>query len=109
MEYKYEQIKKHVESSINETGRDGWRVVAFSEDVIFGSGCRWDVIYKREDDWATTGEMVEYKLVTAEGKIIPNIEKYTRFGWRLVSFSNNTTFGSSGNYDLIFERTIVVK
>lgn len=105
MEYKFETIKSHIESSINKTAEDGWRVVGFSEVVIFGSGVRWEVIYKRDSNWRETRERYEYKRVGGRNHILSTIEEYERRGWRFVSFSNSTTLGSSTSFDLIFERT----
>ena len=108
-EYKFESLKKNIIKNINDAAREGWRVVAYSASNIFGSSYRYDVIFEREkDSLKNTDITVEYKIVTAKDNILQQINEYTLKGYKLVSFSNNTTFGASINYDLVFERTIKI-
>lgn len=108
-EYKYMSLMKNIINSMNDAARDGWRVIAYSASNVFGSTFKYDVIFERDlDRLERTDVTVEYKILTTKGDIIQQIENYTLKGFRLVSFSNLTIFGSSLKYDLIFERTIKI-
>jgi hypothetical protein len=109
-EYKYENLKKNITKSINETALEGWRVIAYSASNIFGSSTSYDVIYQRDVNYVENNDTTtEYTIVTTKGNIVDKINEHTKKGYKLVSFSNITIFGSSSTkYDLIFERTIKV-
>ena len=106
MEYKVERIKRHLESSINDIARDGWRVACFTEDLAFGVGLSWIVVFKRDDNWRRNDDAYDYKLVTVSGKIRDNVEKYASRGWEPVAISSSTALGVTTEYDIIFERKI---
>lgn len=108
-EYKYVLLKKNIINTINDLAREGWKLVAYSASNVFGSSVKYDVIFERDSDIPKNAENVtEYKIVTTKGNIIEQINAYSLKGYRFVSFSNNTAFGSTINYDLVFERTIKI-
>ncbi len=108
-EYKHVILRKKVIDNINDAAREGWRVVAYSGRNILGSSLMYDVIFERDIDRSKSSDVtVEYIIVTTKGSIVEQINEYTLKGYKLVSFSNITTFGSTLSNDLVFERTIKI-
>lgn len=108
-EYKYVSLRKNIINTINDVAKEGWKLVAYSASNVFGSSIKYDVIFERDSDSLKSDENItEYKIVTTKGIIIDQINEYSLKGYKFVSFSNNTTFGSSISYDLVFERTIKI-
>ena len=108
-EYKHVILRKKVIDNINDAAREGWRVVAYSGRNILGSSLMYDVIFERDIDISKSSDVtVEYIIVTTKGSIVEQINEYTLKGYKLVSFSNITTFGSTLSNDLVFERTIKI-
>lgn len=109
-EYKYDNLKKDISKSINNSASEGWRLIAYSANNLFGSSNSYDVIYERDVNFIHSSDVtIEYIIVTTKGDIVEKIKKHSVNGYRLVSFTNLTLFGStSTKYDLIFERVIKI-
>lgn len=108
-EYRHVVLSKKAIDHINDAARDGWRVIAYSGRNILGSSLMYDVIFERDlDSSKSTDITVEYIIVNTKGSIVEKINEYTLKGYKLVSFSNITAFGSTLLNHLVFERTVKI-